>query len=291
MNFSYALMLMVSVFSLCGCSPSSSLENTGLSTTQRVDSPATSGLSGKIEVTGSSTIAPLMTEIAKRFESFHPGVRVNVQMGGSSRGITDARQGLADVGMVSRDLKSDEADLKHFEIARDGVCMIVHADNPIGELNRDQVMGIYTRAITNWEDVGGTDAKIVVVNKAEGRSTLEIFLDYFKLKAEQVQADIVIGDNEQGVKTVSTSPAAIGYVSVGTAQYDKDLGTPIKLLSIDGVDASVATVADRTFPISRTLNLVTKDEPTGLVKQFIDFATSADVHDLVRELAFVPLEN
>lgn len=285
------LMLWVSLCSLSGCGPILSVHSNGQSTTRVDEAPQVSGLSGTIEVTGSSTIAPLIMEIGKRFESLHPAVRVNVQMGGSSRGIADSRQGLAEIGMVSRDLKSDEADLKHFAIARDGVCMIVHAENPLSELNRKQVIDIYTRKVANWKDLGGTDAKITVVNKAEGRSTLEVFLDYFKLKAEQIEADIIIGDNEQGVKTVSTSPAAIGYVSVGTAQFDKDAGVPIKLLSIGGVDASVATVADGTFPISRTLNLITKNEPTGLVKQFIDFATSPDVHDLVRELAFVPLEN
>ncbi len=250
------------------------------------------GLSSTLEITGSSTIAPLASEIGKRFEDEHRGrIRVNVQMGGSSRGIADARSAMADIGMVSRDLNLDETDLKHFELARDGVCIILHADNPVRELSREQVAGLFTGKIRNWNEVGGSDADVIIVNKAEGRSTLEVFTEFFRITPQQIVADIVIGDNEQGVKTVSTLVHAIGYVSVGTAQYDRDAGVPIRLLGIDGVEASVATVADGTFPMSRTLNWVTKDEPTGWTRLFIEFSTSPAQHDLVRELAFVPSES
>src|SRR5262245_3820261 len=99
--------------------------------------PGTAG-SGKLVLTGSSTIAPLAAEIGKRFEAAHPGVRIDVQTGGSSRGIADARQGLADIGMASRALKKDESDLLAFTIALDGVCLIVHQDNPVEKLADQQ---------------------------------------------------------------------------------------------------------------------------------------------------------
>ncbi|MCA9115750.1 MAG: phosphate ABC transporter substrate-binding protein [Planctomycetaceae bacterium] len=244
---------------------------------------------GRIVVTGSSTIAPLMAEIAKRFESRHPGVRVDVQTGGSSRGIADARSGLADLGMASRSLKDDEAELLAFPIATDGVCLIVHADNPIEELTREQVIGIYTGTISNWQAAGGSDAPITVVNKAEGRSTLELFLAHFGLEARQIAADVVIGDNEQGIKTVAGNPHAIGYVSIGTAEHDAAAGVPIRLLSLAGVKARVSTVKSGEFPLSRTLNLVSSSPPRGLVKDLVDFARSAEVHDLIEQLSFVPL--
>src|SRR5687767_11588292 len=84
---------------------------------------------GKLVLTGASTVAPLAAEIGKRFETMRPGVRVDVQTGGSGRGINDARQGLADIGLVSRVLKDDEKDLLAFPIARDGVCVILHQAN------------------------------------------------------------------------------------------------------------------------------------------------------------------
>ena len=151
------------------------------------------------------------------------------------------------------------------------------------------VVAIYTGKIRNWSEVGGNDAPVTVVNKAEGRSTLKLFLDYFKLKSPDVQADVVIGDNEQGIKTVAGNPNAIGYVSIGTAEYDASLGIPIRLLPVGGVDATVDNVANKTFPLSRPLNFVTAKEPTGLAKQFLEFAQSDAVHDLVREQYFVPV--
>jgi phosphate transport system substrate-binding protein len=127
------------------------------------------------------------------------------------------------------------------------------------------------------------------VNKAEGRSTLEIFTTYLKIEPREIQADIVIGDNEQGVKTVAGNPAAIGYVSVGTAQFDKEAGTPIKLLPANGIAATVDNVGNGSFPISRPLNLVTSEEPSGDLKELIEYAQSAEVFDLVEELSFVPI--
>lgn len=243
----------------------------------------------KITITGSSTIAPLAAEIAKRFEEKHPGVRIDVQSGGSSRGITDARSGLADIGMASRALHEAEKDLKGFVIARDGVCVILHRDNPVTTLSDQQVVDIYTGKITDWSAVGGKPGRITVVNKAEGRSTLELFLHYFKLKASDVKPLVVIGDNQQGIKTVSGNPMAIGYVSIGTAEYEAGAGTPIKLLAMKGIAPTVESVKNSTFPLARPLNLVTRTEPTGQVKAFIDFALSPEVHDIVKEQYFVPV--
>jgi phosphate transport system substrate-binding protein len=244
----------------------------------------------QLVITGASTIAPLAAEIAKRFERLHPGTRVDVQSGGSSRGIADVRRGLADIGMVSRELKADELDLRATTIARDGVCIIVHRDNPVAELSDEQIRSIYLGQIENWKDVGGVDAKIIVVNKAEGRSTLELFLSHFGLQNRDIRADVVIGENEQGIKTVSGNPDAIGYVSIGTAQYDASENVAIKLLPLGGVAASIETVLSGSFPLARPLNLVTTPEPSApLVEAFLRFAASPEVHDLVREQYFVPL--
>ena len=246
-------------------------------------------LTGKLVITGASTLAPLIAEIGKRFESLHPTVRIDVQSGGSSRGVADARQGLADIGMVSRAMKEDERDLSAFPVARDGVCPILHRENPVQALTDEQVVAIYTGKITNWNAVGGNDAPITVVNKAEGRSTLEVFLHYFKLRNVDVKAQVVIGDNEQGVKTVAGNRNAIGYVSIGTAEYDETHGVPIKLLPIGGVAASTESVRKGVFPLSRPLHLVTRTAPPGLAKAFIEYAQSKAVHDLIRQQYFVPL--
>lgn len=249
--------------------------------------PAGAGHQDKLVITGSSTVAPLMAEIGKRYESLQ-GVRVDVQTGGSSRGIADARQGLADIGMVSRALGEAESDLAGFAIARDGICLIVHRDNPV-ELDEEQTIDVFTGKIRRWSEVGGGDAPITVVNKAQGRSTLELFLSHFGLKAEDIAASVIIGDNEQGIKTVAGNPDAIGYVSIGAAEFAAENGVPIRLLPMDGIAASRESVRDGSFPLSRPLTLVVRGEPSSPARELIDFARSEAVHDLVRELSFVPL--
>ncbi len=240
-------------------------------------------------VTGSSTVAPLAAEIGKRYESLHPDVRVDVQTGGSSRGVNDARAGLADIGMVSRALKSSERDLLSFTIALDGIGIIVHRDNPVSALSKEQIIDIYTGKLGNWREAGGTDAPITVVNKAEGRSTLELFLHYFGLSNSAVKPHVVVGDNQQGIKTVAGNPDAIGYVSIGSAEYEAGHGTPIKLLPLEGVQASVENVRNGRFPLSRPLNLVTRTEPAGIIEDFIEFARSGQLSDLVEAQYFVPI--
>ena len=247
-------------------------------------------LSQRLVLTGSSTVAPLVGEIARRFESQNPGVRIDVQTGGSSRGINDTRHGVAAIGMVSRALKPNEKDLHDFAIALDGISIIVHANNPITALSQQQLSDIYTGKITHWKTVGGQDARITVVNKAEGRSTLELFLSYLALRNSQIKPHVIIGDNPQGIKTIVGNPNAIGYVSIGAAEYEVKRGSPIRLLPLDGIDASVANVRHGDFPLSRPLNLITREQPSGLSQRFIEFARSEFVHDLVEAQYFVSVK-
>ena len=246
--------------------------------------------SQRLVLTGSSTVAPLINEIARRFEAQSSGVRIDVQTGGSSRGVNDVRKNIADIGMISRALKTDEKDLHAFTVALDGISLIVHADNPVTALGRQQIADIFTGNVSRWRAVGGTDARITVVNKAEGRSTLELFLEYLQLKNSAIKPHIIIGDNAQGIKTVTGNRNAIGYVSIGAAEYEVQRGASLRLLALDGVEASVENVRNGTFPLSRPLNLITASEPNGLVREFIRFAQSPQVHDLIEAQYFVPAD-
>ena len=243
----------------------------------------------KLVLTGSSTVAPLAMEIGKRFEQHNPGVRVDVQSGGTTRGINDVRAGLADIGMVSRALKPEESELTGYRIAMDGIGIILHQKNPVQNLSDKQIGEIYTGKITNWKQLGGENRKIIVVNKAEGRSTLELFLQYFHLKNQEIRAHVVIGDNQQGIKTVAGNVGAIGYVSIGAAEYEETHGTPIRLMAIGGVAATLDNVRNGRFPLSRPLNLVSKGTQNALAKKFLIFAQSKEVDDLVTAQYLVPL--
>lgn len=254
--------------------------------------PTGDGVREKLVLTGSSTVAPLVAEIAKRFERRYPNIRVDVQTGGSSRGIADARSQVADIGMVSRDLKPEERDLQAFPIARDGIGIIVHKDNPVRSLSDRQIVDIYTGKINNWQQVGGRNAPIVVVNKAEGRSTLELFIGYFKMKNSEIKPSTIIGDNQQGIKTVAGNQNAIGYVSIGAAEFSIADRVPIALLPLGGVPANTANINNGTFPLSRNLNLVdlpAKQRKPELVRTFIEFARSPQVNDIIKSQDFVPI--
>lgn len=241
-------------------------------------------------VTGSSTVAPVLAEIARRYESQHPEIRINVQTGGSGKGIADVRAGIADIGMASRPLQSDESDLISHSIALDGVCLIVHAENPVIELSRDQVQQIYRGEVSDWNTFGGPETEIIVVHKAEGRATLEVFLEHFDLHNPQVQADVIVGDNEHAIKTVAQLPGAVGYVSIGTAAADVAAGASIRLLPLNGVPATVDAVASGEFSMKRPLNLITTPVVNKQVAEFLQYCQSEQVHDLVVAQQFVPTQ-
>jgi len=247
-------------------------------------------LSGKLIITGSSTVAPLVAEIAKQFEKNYPLTRIDVQTGGSSRGIADVRSKLSNIGMVSRSLKPNEQGLTPYAIARDGIAMIAHKDNSLETITSEQIKNIYLGHTTNWQSLNGQKAQITVVNKAEGRSTLELFLAYFVLKNSDIKASIIIGDNEQGVKTVIGNKNAIAYVSIGTAEYNIQHGAPIKLLKLNSIEASSNNVKQGNYPLSRILNLIVSEpNPSPLTTAFIAFSQSDAVSPLIKELNFVPL--
>lgn len=246
--------------------------------------------SESVIVTGSSTVAPLVADAAKQYEASHPGVRIEVQSGGSSRGISDATSGVADLGMISRSLKDEEkTELTAHTLAMDGVCVIVHRDNPVQRLDKQQLIDLYTKKITNWKDVGGKDATVIVANKAEGRSTLEVFVQYLGLDTADVKADVVVGENLHVIHSVVSNPNTIGYVSIGTASAEEKAGTPIQLVVNDGKTPTMESVRDGSFPITRPLNVVTDGETSPAARAFLDYLMSTEIHGLIEKHFFVPI--
>lgn len=243
----------------------------------------------RIMVVGASTIAPLLSEMGKSYEKSHPDIRIEVQAGGSSRGVLDVRHGVAKLGMVSRELTPDEQDLQSVLIAKDGVGIILHKTNPVARLSKSQVVGIYTGKLTNWKQLGGEDLPITVVSKAEGRSTLDIFSHYFGVPYKEISAHVIIGDNQQGIQTVAGSPSAIGYVSIGSAEYEAQQGAAIRLVQMDDQVPTTAAVASGQYAISRELNLVFKPPLSDRLRDFVEFVQSEAVAELVTKQYFVPV--
>lgn len=249
---------------------------------------AADNLSGHILITGSSTMAPLVTAIAARYHTRHPLVTIDVLTGGSGRGLSDARQGKANIGMVSRALNANEKDLYGLPIARDGVALILHKDNPVRTLSDRQIIDIYTGKISNWKQVGGRDAPIVTVKSEAGRSSSELFSHYFGLSYDQIQSQRVVGDNRARIALLLEQPNAIVYMSVGESERSAAASVPIRPLPINGIEASSKNIRNGNFPIARALTLVTRSVPSDIVKSFIEYASSSEVTDLVVDHDFVP---
>lgn len=244
--------------------------------------------SNRLLITGSSTMAPLVAAIAKRFQSRHPEVSIEVQPGGSERGVSDTHQGKSDVGMVSRSLAEAEKNLYEFPIARDGVAIVINKNNPVSTLSNGQLLGIYTGKIANWRGVGGRDEPIMVIAGPAGRGSTELFTHYLGIRYDVIKAQRVLGDNPERLKATAEHPDAIVYVSVGEAERKTKAGLAVKLLPVDGVRSSSLNIRSGNYPISRPLILVTKEPPKGLVKTFIEYALSPQVTDLILAYDFVP---
>lgn len=245
--------------------------------------------SEKILITGSSTVAPLAKEFARAYEAHNRNLRIEVQTGGSSRGIMDTRRNSNDIGMISRDLKKKESDLTKHLVALDGIGIILHSSNPVKELSEKQIVDIYQGKITNWKELGGFDKKIFVISKAAGRSTLELFLKHFKLKYRDIKASAIIGDNEQGIQSVLRNPASLAYVSIGTAEYHIKNGKKLKTLALNGIEATVENVKNKTYPLARPLHFVTRGKLDSRTEKFIQFVKSKHVKKLVKAQYFVPV--
>lgn len=243
----------------------------------------------KLLITGSSTIAPLIADIAKAYEKSN-AVKIDIQTGGSSRGIYDIRKKLSHIGMVSRALKKSETDLEAHLIAYDGIAITLHKDNPVNELTKEQIVSIYTGKIKNWSELNGNKARISVIHKAAGRSTQEVFLKFFKLKDKQIKATSIIGDNEQAIKLLASDPNAIAYISIGTIEYYISQNKNLKMLPLNTIVPSSENVRKGIYPLARELNLIshksTQLHPEAL--KFIKHITSKKMSSKIMEYYFVP---
>jgi phosphate transport system substrate-binding protein len=232
-----------------------------------------------------------MTDIARRFESLHPGTAVEVRSGGTGRGITELRSDQADIAMVSRPLLDNEKDLFAFTLCRDGAAIVVHRTNPIKALDRRQLADILTGTVSDWKQLGARPGTIRLAWRTEGQAIPELLLQQLKLKPEQIRSTAVYFENADAVKFVANDRNAITVAALGVAERGVKRGMPVKLLTYEGVQASTRAVRDRTYALSRPLLLVTRSVPEGSLKRLIDYAVSPAVIDLHEKHGFVPYQD
>jgi len=238
----------------------------------------------KIDIVGSTSVQPVAEKLAAEYMKKHPDVKINVQGGGSSVGITQAQQGTADIGTSSKELKEDEKKgLQTYLIGKDGIVVIVNKQNNIKGLTTEQVKDIFSGKITNWKEVGGPDAPITVITREEGSGTRKAFEEIVMGKDAKIRKDAIVESSTEAVKqAVKQDQNAIGFISLA------NLDDSVKALEIDGIIPSEKTVADGSYKLQRPFLFLTKGEPTGVVKDFIDWVLSPEGQAIVKSEKVVP---
>jgi phosphate transport system substrate-binding protein len=233
----------------------------------------TSNTSGaRVQVAGSTTIQPHAEALAKAFQTNNSSVTVFVQGGGSSAGVTAVGTGTADIGMSSANLTASQLarypNLKPVPIAVDGLAVIINPQNPVNSLTLNQVRDIFSGSISNWNQVGGPNQQINIVNREIGSGTRD-GIQKIVLKNGSFSSRGITQSSTGAVRSfVAADPNAIGYISF--AEVDNS----VKALGIDGVAPTYASIANGTYPIQRDLLFVTNGDPSVYAKAFLDFTLS-----------------
>jgi phosphate transport system substrate-binding protein len=282
----FLFSLVIATLLLSACGPTA--EPTAVPTQPPARSQA--GLSGQLQLAGSTTVQPLAEKLAEAFMAKNPDVVIEVQGGGSSVGVTSAGEGTVDIGNASRAIKDSEMEefpnLQVFTIAYDGIAVVTHPDTQLATLSVEQVRDIFAGEITNFSEVGGPEAPIIVVSREEGSGTRAAFEELvmaYKDAAGESQEKVITEkallqqSNGQVRTTVATTPNSIGYLSFG---FLDESTAPVP---IDGVEPTVANVKNGSYPIFRPLNMLTNGPPNELAKAFLDFILSEEGQAIVAE--------
>jgi phosphate transport system substrate-binding protein len=257
-----------------------------------------------IENKGSDTIVNLALAWAERYQDEHPEVRISVTGGGSGTGIASLINGTVDIANASRQIKEEEIGeaeangvepLEHI-IARDAIAVIVNPQNPVSQLTLKQISDIYSGKIKNWSEVGGEDRPIVRLSRETNSGTHVYFLETVLRMGDSedttlFSTDTLLLPSSEGIIVeVRQNPNAIGYDGLGYVPEDLKM---IAIAEQEGgayVLPSIPTVNDKTYPIARDLYMYTDGEPTGIVKEYLDWILSPEAQEIVAELGFVPVE-
>ena len=245
-----------------------------------------------IVINGSTTVLPVMQKAGEAFMASHPDIRLSLSGGGSGNGIKALIEGQCAVAMSSRDIKDKEktAAAKNgvapvrTAIAVDAIVPVVHPQNPTSALTLEQLRDIYTGKIVNWKDVGGADAKIVVISRDSSSGTFECWEELVMNKTRVAPAALVQASNGAVVQTVAGNKNAIGYIGLG--YVDKNT----KALAVNGVTASAQTAISRQWPIARELYIFTNGQPANSVAKLVQYLLDPQKGQKnVAEVGYVPL--
>ena len=271
-KFISILLVAVMALSLVAC---------GSSNTETTDGK----LSGTVSTDGSTSMEKVIGALKETFEGANEGVEVTYNPTGSSAGIKAVQEGRCDIGLSSRALKDEEKEsgLTETVLAYDGIAVIVNPENTVADLTIEQIASIFTGEVTNWSEVGGADAEIVLIGREAGSGTRGGFEEIVGVE-DACQYRQELTSTGDVITAVAQNPGAIGYASLASV---KDT---VKAVSVGGVAPSEETVKDETYAIQRPFVLVTKEgvELSAVAKAFFEYVTSADANEVITAAGVVP---
>lgn len=265
-------VMALSLLTACGSKNDNSADtNTDGSNTETT-------LSGTVSTDGSTSMEKVINSLGESFMAMNKDVKFTYNPTGSGSGIQAVSEGRCDIGLSSRALKDDEraSGLVETVVALDGIAIVVNPENPVSDLDIDTIAKIYTGEITNWKDVGGNDAEIVLIGREAGSGTRDGFESITDTK-DACQYRQELTSTGDVINTVSQNPDAIGYASLSA------VGDSVKALTVGGVEATEATVKDGSYVVQRPFVLVTKEgtKLSPAAQAFFDYALSADAASII----------
>ena len=285
---SIVLVLACAAALLAGCGSSGTAGSTSTPSASSEPSSSVStdaAVTGSVATDGSTSMEKVIGTLGEAFTE-KEGINVTYNPTGSGSGIQAVSEGRCDIGLSSRALKDDEkaSGLKETIVALDGIAIIVNPQNPVKDLTLEQIAKIYTGEITNWKDVGGEDAEIVLIGREAGSGTRDGFESITETK-DACQYRQELTSTGDVITTVSQNPNAIGYASLAAIKDS------VKALTVNGVAPTEATVKDGTYLVQRPFVLVTKEGAalSETAQKFFDFATSADAASIISAAGAVPV--
>ena len=278
----FAMAAVMALALLAGCGNTAADDNGG--TPQPSGGSDTAAVSGTVSTDGSTSMEKVIGALSESYMAANKDVTVNYNPTGSGSGITAVQEGTCDIGLSSRALKDEEkaAGLQETVLAYDGIAIIVHPDNPVSDLTLDQIAKLYTGEITNWKDVGGNDAAVVLIGREAASGTRDGFESITGTK-EKCQYRQELTSTGDVITAVSQNPDAIGYASLASVKDS------VKALNVDGVTPSEATVKDGSYKVQRPFVLVTMEGRalTPAAQSFFDYATSSGAADIIAKAGAV----
>ena len=267
----------------CGGAASSTAASSAAASSTAASASSTAALSGNVATGGSTSMKNVIAALTEGFAEIEPDVTISYDPTGSGAGITGAADKTLDIGLSSRALKADETGVTGTIVALDGIAIIVNKDSKVEDLTVDQLKQMFTGGITNWSEVGGADAEIVLVGREAGSGTRSGFeeltetVDKCKYRQELTSTGDVI-------TAVAQNPDAIGYASLASVKDS------VKALKVAGVTPTEETVKDGTYLIQRPFVLVTKEGValSPVAQAFFDYATKGQANDIITASGVVP---